>query len=64
MSQQQPIPFDRFARGLGISLRELETLCAEGKILGARKHPFTGKWCIYPPAKLVLSRPVYRGGQP
>ena len=62
MSQQTPIPFPRFAERLGISLRELETLCAQGKIVGARRHPYSGKWCIYPPAKLMLSRPVWKAG--
>jgi hypothetical protein len=56
MSKQTPIPFRCFADRLGISVRELECLCAEGRILGARVHPFSRKWCIYPPAKLVLSR--------
>ena len=63
MSRETSIPFDRFAARLGISMRELECLCAEGKVLGARKDPFTRKWRIYLPAKLVLSRglSVFRG---
>jgi hypothetical protein len=62
MSDQQPIPFARFARRLGVSLRQLEDWCAQGRILGAKKHPWTRKWCIYPPAKLMLCRSAGKQG--
>jgi hypothetical protein len=29
-------------------------LCRTGRIFGARLHPLTRKWWIYPPAKLAL----------
>ena len=44
-----------FARRLGLSAEHVEWLCRLGRIEGARLHPLTRKWWIYPPAKLVIS---------
>jgi hypothetical protein len=54
MSQQDGISLKRFAENLGVSERCLLRWCRAGKVVGARKHPLTKKWTIYPPAKLAL----------
>jgi hypothetical protein len=54
MSQNEPVSAKRFAERLGISERCLLRWCRSGKVIGARKHVLTGKWVIYPPAKLAL----------
>jgi len=54
MSQQDGISLKRFAENLGVSERVLLRWCRAGKVVGARKHVLTGKWVIYPPAKLCL----------
>ena len=54
MSHQEPVSARRFAEQLGITERCLLRWCRAGKVLGARKHVLTGKWVIYPPAKLAL----------
>jgi hypothetical protein len=54
MSQQTGIPLRRFAASLGVREQTLLRWCKAGKVIGARKHPLTKKWTIYPPAKLVL----------
>ena len=66
MSQQPGISLRRFAESIGVSEHRLQIWCRQGKVIGARKHPLTKKWCIYPPAKLVLSRPlpVCKGVEP
>lgn len=43
-----------FARRLGVSDAAILRYCKLGRIFGARKHVLTGKWWIYPPAKLLL----------
>ncbi len=42
-----------FAERHGLSERNLLKYCRDGRIDGARRHPLTGKWWIYPPAKIV-----------
>jgi hypothetical protein len=42
-----------FAEKMGLSINHITHLCRQGKIFGARKHPLTKKWWIYPPAKLL-----------
>jgi len=42
-----------FAERLGLSEKRVTEYCRKGRIFGARKHPLTGKWWIYPPAKLL-----------
>lgn len=54
MSHQDGIPLRRFAEQIGVSERCLLHWCKTGKVVGARKHPLTKKWTIYPPAKLAL----------
>lgn len=39
----------RAAERLFCTPRQIERLCRLGRILGARKHPLTKKWWIYPP---------------
>jgi hypothetical protein len=52
---QDGVPLTRLARLTGLSLRQLQLWASRGRIIGARKHPLTRKWWVYPPAKLVLS---------
>ena len=54
MSQQDGISLRRFAEQVGLSEGYLVKLCRAGRVFGARKHVLTGKWIIYPPAKLLL----------
>lgn len=42
-----------FAERLGLSEKHVTEYCRKGRIFGARKHPLTGRWWIYPPAKLL-----------
>lgn len=58
MSQQIGIPLRRFAESIGVSESLLRIWCRDGKVIGARKHPLTKQWCIFPPAKLNLSNPI------
>lgn len=53
--QQQGVSLLAFSEQTGIRLKQLLHYCRKGQIIGARKHPLTKKWWIYPPAKLVLS---------
>lgn len=53
MSQQDGISLHRFAAQIGVSERCLLRWCRDGRVVGARKHPLTKKWTIYPPAKLA-----------
>lgn len=45
-----------FAERLGVSERLVLRYCRQGRIFGARKHPLTKNWWIYPPAKLLPSQ--------
>jgi hypothetical protein len=51
----QGITLRSFAEQHGLSLKQMEDYCIAGKISGARKHPLTKKWWIYPPAKLLCA---------
>lgn len=42
-----------FAELHGLSIDTVTRYCRQGRIFGARKHPLTKKWWIYPPAKLL-----------
>lgn len=42
-----------FASLHGLRLKLIQQYCRDGKIFGARKHPLTKQWWIYPPAKLL-----------
>lgn len=52
--QQQGVSLRIFAEQTGIREGQLLHYIRKGQILGARKHPLTKKWWIYPPAKLLL----------
>lgn len=53
--QQQGVSLRAFSEQTGIREKQLLHYARKGQIIGARKHPLTKKWWIYPPAKLVLS---------
>jgi hypothetical protein len=40
----------------GVSIDRLRRYAVAGRIIGARKHPLTKKWWIYPPATLMKGR--------
>jgi hypothetical protein len=44
---------DSFALTHGLSIQLVQKYCRDGRIFGARKHPLTKKWWIYPPAKIL-----------
>ena len=44
-----------FAERHGLSHDFVLRWCKEGKIFGARKHPLTKQWWIYPPTKLLCA---------
>lgn len=56
LHQQEGVSLATFSRTSGVSERQLQKLAKAGRIIGARKHPLTKKWWIYPPAKLVTGR--------
>lgn len=60
-SPHEPIPkgavsVRTFAVRLGLNESTVLQYCRKGRIFGARKHPLTGKWWIFPPAKLLPSQ--------
>lgn len=54
--QQEGVSLATFSRQTGVSERQLQKYAKAGRIIGARKHPLTRKWWIYPPAKLMTGR--------
>lgn len=54
--QQQGVSAQAFAEQAGISVKRVIGYCKAGRIVGARKHPLTKRWWIYPPAKLYTGR--------
>lgn len=42
-----------FAEHCGVRLATMQRYCRQGKVFGARLHPLTKQWWIYPPAKLL-----------
>ena len=54
--QQQGVSLLAFSEQTGVSVQQLQKLAKAGRIIGARKHPLTKKWWVYPPAKLVCGR--------
>lgn len=54
--QQEGVSLATFSLITGVSVSALQKHCQCGRIIGARKHPLTKKWWIYPPAKLLLGR--------
>ena len=57
--QQQGVSLRAFSEQSGIREGQLRYYAKKGQILGARKHPLTKKWWIYPPAKLLLGAAAY-----
>lgn len=51
------VGINAFATRLGVSSSYVSKLCRQGRIDGARKHPVTGQWWIYPPARIIDARP-------
>jgi hypothetical protein len=43
-----------FAARHGLRWKTIVKWCQAGRICGARKHPLTRQWWIYPPAKLLF----------
>jgi hypothetical protein len=65
MSHQDGMSLRQFADYTGLREALLRDYCRTGKIIGARKHPLTKKWWIYPPALLATGwskSPVVKGG--
>lgn len=54
--QQEGVSLATFSRTTGVSEKQLCKYAKAGRIIGARKHPLTKKWWIYPPAKLLTGR--------
>lgn len=54
--QREGVSLATFARMTGVSESSLQKYAREGRIFGARKHPLTKKWWVYPPAKLYTGR--------
>lgn len=53
MSRLEPVSTRAFAERLNVSRERVVLWCRAGRIFGARLHPLTKKWWIYPPAKLL-----------
>lgn len=53
MSQAQGKSLQRLSYETGIRLETLLNWCKKGRIIGARKHPLTKRWFVYPPCRLV-----------
>jgi len=56
LHQEPGVSLATFARMTGVSEHQLARYARSGRLIGARKHPLTKKWWIYPPAKLVTGR--------
>jgi len=54
--QQEGMSLRRFSELTGVSEKALMRYARIGRIIGARKHPLTRKWFVYPPAKLITGR--------
>lgn len=59
-TNSDPVSITRFAYDTGLSVKTIERYCRQGRIFGARKHPLTKKWWIYPPAKLLCQPRSYQ----
>ncbi len=49
----QPRSVATFCRQTGFTEATILKYAKAGRLLGARKHPLTKKWWIYPPAILI-----------
>lgn len=56
ITRHEPISLRNFALAAGLSYEVIRKYCAQGRIVGARKHHLTKQWWIYPPAKIVDSQ--------
>ena len=54
--QQEGVSLQVFALSAGFTVDQVRKYCQAGRITGARKHPLSGHWFIYPPAKLLTGR--------
>lgn len=66
MSHQSGLSLRQFAELTGLREAQLQHYCRAGKIIGARKHPLTKKWWIYPPATFAMGwarTPTRKGGE-
>lgn len=52
--QEGGVSVNTFAEQTGIKKTRLLYYIRTGRLIGARQHPLTKRWWIYPPAKLVL----------
>ena len=65
MSYQNGLSLRQFSEQTGLREAQLQHYCRTGKIIGARKHPLTKKWWIYPPASFAMGwgkLPTLKGG--
>jgi hypothetical protein len=51
--RSEPLSLRQFALRVGLPEKTVLRYIHAGRIFGARKHPLTKKWWIYPPAKLL-----------
>ncbi len=51
--QQEAMSLAVFSLQSGKSVKYLQKLAKAGRIIGARQDLLTGKWWIYPPAKIL-----------
>jgi len=51
--QQGGVSLATFAKAADISVQRARLSAKAGRIIGARQHPLTKKWWIYPPAILL-----------
>jgi hypothetical protein len=56
LHQQEGMSLADFAQVTGKTASHLARLAQKGRIIGARKHPLSKKWWVYPLAKLVDGR--------
>jgi hypothetical protein len=38
----------------GLTYQQLAKMCRRGLIVGARQHPLSKRWWVYPPGTLIL----------
>lgn len=51
--QQEGVSIATFSLTSGVSEKQLLKYARAGRIVGARKHPLTKKWWVYPPAQIL-----------
>jgi len=55
MTQSPGKSLKRLAFETGIRVLTLRHYCENGQITGARRHPLTKQWLVYPPCLLNIS---------